>query len=155
MSAIYFSILDQFRRLFVLQAFLIFIAEKTSLKHLPAFQGQGYPMDKQQLVEKTTEALRPYETSNLIETMQHLTVNQVFSNPAVLILIVAIFFFGVVKRSKTVLLSLFSLICIAVIIRYAMPAPGDDLSVSSLLPFIGGGLVIGCVVIYFSLIKTD
>lgn len=112
-------------------------------------------MDKQQLIEKTTEALRPYETSNLIETMQHLTVNQVFSNPAVLILIVAIFFFGVVKRSKTVLLSLFSLICIAIIIRYAMPAPGDDLSVSSLLPFIGGGLVIGCVIIYFSLIKTD
>lgn len=112
-------------------------------------------MDKQQLIEKTTEALRPYETSNLIETMQHLTVNQVFSNPAVLILIVAIFFFGVVKRSKTVLLSLFSLICIAILIRYAMPAPGDDLSVSSLLPFIGGGLVIGCVIIYFSLIKTD
>lgn len=112
-------------------------------------------MDKQQLIEKTTEALRPYETSNLIETMQHLTVNQVFSNPAVLILIAAIFFFGVVKRSKTVLLSLFSLICIAIIIRYAMPAPGDDLSVSSLLPFIGGGLVIGCVIIYFSLIKTD
>lgn len=112
-------------------------------------------MDKQQLIEKTTEALRPYETSNLIETMQHLSVNQVFSNPAVLILIVAIFFFGVVKRSKTVLLSLFSLICIAILIRYAMPAPGDDLSVSSLLPFIGGGLVIGCVIIYFSLIKTD
>ena len=112
-------------------------------------------MDKQQLVEKTTEALRPYETSNLIETMQHLTVNQVFSNPAVLILIVAIFFFGVVKHSKTVLLSLFSLICIAIIIRYAMPAPGDDLSVTSLLPFISGGLVIGCVIIYFSLIKTD
>lgn len=112
-------------------------------------------MDKQQLIEKTTEALRPYETSNLIETMQHLTVNQVFSNPAVLVLIVAIFFFGVVKRSKTVLLSLFSLICIAILIRYAMPAPGDDLSVSSLLPFIGGGLVIGCVIIYFSLIKTD
>lgn len=112
-------------------------------------------MDNQQLVEKATEALRPYETSNLIETMQHLSVNQVFSNPAVLILIAAIFFFGVVKRSKTVLLSLFSLICIAVIIRYAMPAPGDDLSVSSLLPFIGGGLVVGCVVIYFTLIKTD
>jgi hypothetical protein len=112
-------------------------------------------MDNQQLLEKATEALRPYETSNLIETMQHLSVNQVFSHPAVLILIVAIFFFGVVKRSKTVLLSLFSLVCIAVIIRYAMPAPGDDLSVSSLLPFIGGGLVIGCVIIYFSLIKTD
>ena len=112
-------------------------------------------MDKQQLVEKTTETLRPFETSNLIETMQNLSVKQIFSNPAVLIFIIAIFFFGVFKRSKIVLLSLFSLICIAVIIRFAMPAPGDDLSVFSTLPFIGGGLLIGCVIIYFSLIKSD
>lgn len=112
-------------------------------------------MDNQQLVEKTTETLRPFETSNLIETVQHLSVKQVFSHPAVLILIIAIFFFGVVKRSKIVLLSLFSLICIAVIMRYALPAPGDDLSVSSTLPFIGGGLLIGCVIIYFSLVKSD
>jgi len=112
-------------------------------------------MDKQQLVEKATETFRPFETSNLIETMKHLSVNQVFSNPAVLILIIAIFFFGVFKRSKTVLLSLFSLICIAVIMRYAMPAPGDDLSMSSMLPFVGGGLLVGGVIIYFSLIKTD
>ena len=112
-------------------------------------------MDKQHLVEKATETLRPFETSNLIETMQHLSVKQVFSHPAVLILIIAIFFYGFVKRSKTVLLSLFSLICIAVIMRYAMPASGDDLSISSMAPFIGGGLVIGCVVIYFSLIKSD
>ena len=112
-------------------------------------------MDKQQLVEKTTETLRPFETSNLIETMQHLSVKQVFSHPAVLILIIAIFFFGVVKRSKIVLLSLFSLICIAVIMRYSLPAPGDDLSVSSMVPFIGGGLLIGGVVIYFSLVKSD
>lgn len=112
-------------------------------------------MDKQQLVEKTTETLRPFETSNLIEAAKHLSVNQVFSHPAVLFFIVVIFFFGVVKRSKTVLLSLFSLICIAVIVRYAMPASGDDLSMSSLLPFIGGGLLVGGVIIYFSLIKSD
>ncbi|HXE94774.1 MAG TPA: hypothetical protein VN642_00095 [Dongiaceae bacterium] len=112
-------------------------------------------MDKQQLVEKATEALRPFETSNLIETVKHLSIKQVFSNPAVLILIVAIFFFGVVKRSKPILLSLFSLLCIAVIIRYAMPAPGDDLSLSATLPFIGGGLLIGGVIIYFSLVKSD
>jgi len=112
-------------------------------------------MDKQQLVEKTTETLRPFETSNLIEAMQHLSVKQVFSHPAILVLIIAIFFFGVVKRSKTVLLSLFSLICIAMIVRYAMPTPGDDLSMTSMLPFIGGGLLIGAVIIYFSLIKSD
>jgi len=112
-------------------------------------------MDKQQLVEKTIETLRPFETSNLIETVQHLNIKQIFSHPVVLILLIAIFFFGVIKRSKAVLLSLFSLISIAVIMRYAMPAPGDDLSISSMLPFIGGGLVIGSVVIYISLIKSD
>ena len=112
-------------------------------------------MDKQQLVEKTTESLRPFETSNLIETMQHLSIKQIFSHPAVLILIIVIFFYGFVKRSKIVLLSLFSLICIAVIMRYALPAPGDDLSITSMLPFIGGGLLIGSVVIYFSFIKSD
>lgn len=112
-------------------------------------------MDKQQLIEKTTETLRPFETDNLIETMKHLSVTQVFSNPVVLVMLAAIFFFGVVRRSKVVLLSLFSLICLAVILRFAMPAPGEDLSVSSTLPFIGGGLLVGCVVIYFSLIKTD
>lgn len=112
-------------------------------------------MEKQQWVEKTTETLRPFETANLIETMQHLSIKQIFSHPAVLILIVAIFFFGVVKRSKTILLSLFSLICLAVIMRYALPAPGDDLSMSSMFPFIGGGLLVGGVVIYFSLIKSD
>ena len=112
-------------------------------------------MDKQKLIEKTTETLRPFETSNLIETMQHLSIKQIFSHPLVLIFIFAVFFFGVVKRSKTALLSLFSLICIAVIMRYAIPTPGDDLSMSSMLPFIGGGLVIGCVLIYFALIKSD
>jgi len=112
-------------------------------------------MDKQQLVEKATETLRPFETSNVIETMQHLSIKQVFSHPAVLILIVVIFFFGVVKRSKPVLLGLFSLICIAVIMRYAIPTPGDDLSMSSMFPFIGGGLLVGGVIIYFSLIKSD
>jgi uncharacterized membrane protein len=112
-------------------------------------------MDKQQLIEKTTETLRPFETTNLIETMQHLSVKQVFSHPLVLILLAVIFFFGVVKHSKTALLSLFALICAAMIVRYALPAEGDTLSMSSMLPFIGGGLLVGGVVIYFSLIKSD
>ena len=112
-------------------------------------------MDKQQLVEKTTETLRPFETANLINTMQHLSIKQVFSHPAVLFFIIAVFFFGVIKRSKPVLLTLFMLLGLIVILRYAMPAPGDDLSMSSMLPFIGAGLVVGGVIIYFSLIKSD
>jgi len=112
-------------------------------------------MDKEQMAEKATEALRPFETANLMDTIQHLTLHQIFTHPAFLIIVSAVFFFGVVKRSKTVLLTLFTLLAFIVIVRFAMPAPGEELSMKSMLPFIGGGLVIGCVIIYFSLIKSD
>ena len=112
-------------------------------------------MDKEQLAEKLTESLRPFETANLMTTMQNLTLKQVFTNPVVLIFIALVFFYGVVKRSKTVLLSLFLLIGLIVIIRYAMPVPGEDLSLKSLVPFVFGGIVICGVIIYFSLIKSD
>ncbi|MDR3578446.1 MAG: hypothetical protein P4L44_00615 [Oryzomonas sp.] len=112
-------------------------------------------MDKEQLAEKVTEALRPFETANLMNTIQNLTLKQIFTHPTFLIIVTAVFFFGVVKRSKTVLLLLFTLIAFIVIARFAMPAPGEELSMKSMLPFIGGGLVIGGVIIYFTLIKSD
>ena len=112
-------------------------------------------MDKEQLADKATEALRPFETANLMNTIQNLTLKQIFTHPAFLIIITAVFFFGVVKRSKTILLTLFTLIAFIVIARFALPAPGEELSMKSMLPFISGGLVIGCVIIYFTLIKSD
>lgn len=112
-------------------------------------------MDKQQLAEKTVETLRPFETENLMRSMQHMTLHEIFSQPLMVIFIAVVFFFGVFKRSKTVLLTLFSMIGLIVIMRYAMPAPGEELSMKSLLPFIGAGVVIGGVIIYFSLVKSD
>ena len=112
-------------------------------------------MDKQQLVEKTTEALRPFETANLLTTMQTLNLKDIFSHPVVLIIIVVLLFFGVIKKSKTVLLTLFAMIGMIVILRYAMPAPGEELSMKSLIPFAFGGVFIGGIIIYFSLIKSD
>ncbi|OGR30968.1 MAG: hypothetical protein A2X83_00320 [Desulfuromonadales bacterium GWD2_54_10] len=110
-------------------------------------------MDKQQLVEKTTEALRPFETGNLLNTMQTLNLKTIFTNPIVLTIIAGLFFFGVVKKSKPVLLTLFAMIGLIVILRYAMPPPGEELSMKSLVPFAFGGVLIGGVIIYFSLIK--
>lgn len=112
-------------------------------------------MDKQQLLEKTTEALSPFETGNLIQSAQTLTLHQIFTNPVILVIITIVFFLGVIKKSKTVLLTLFTLIGLIVMLRFTMPAPGEDLSMSSMLPFIGAGLVIGGVIIYFSLIKSE
>ncbi|HIJ80771.1 MAG TPA: hypothetical protein HPP76_03575 [Desulfuromonadales bacterium] len=112
-------------------------------------------MDKQQLAEKTTEILRPFETGNLIATIQTLTLQQIFTHPAVLVTVTIVFFLGVYKRSKIVLLSLFSILGLIVILRYAMPAPGEELTFNSLLPFVGFGLLIGGVIIYFSFIQSD
>jgi len=110
-------------------------------------------MEKQQLIEKTTEVLRPFETSNLMTTVQTLTLSQIFGNPVVLVIIIGVLFFGVLKKSVPVLLTLFFLIAIIVFMRFAMPAPGQELSLSSVLPFIGAGITIGGVIIYFSMIK--
>lgn len=112
-------------------------------------------MDKQQLAEKTADALRPFETANLMTTLQTLTLKQIFTHPAVLICVALVFFFGVYKKSKTVLLTLFALIGMIVIVRYAIPAPGEELSMKSVLPFVCGGVLIGGVIIYFSMIKSD
>lgn len=112
-------------------------------------------MDKQQMAEKTVEILRPFETANLIDTVQNLTLKQIFTHPVILIIIVAVFFLGVIKRSKAVLLTLVTILGLVVILRYAMPAPGEEFSMSSMFPFIGFGLLIGGVIIYFSLIKSE
>lgn len=112
-------------------------------------------MDSQQMTEKTVEVLRPFETANLIDTIQHLTLNQIFTNPVILIAIVAVFFLGVIKRSKGVLLTLVGIVGLIVMLRYAMPAPGEEISMGSMFPFIGFGLLIGGTIIYFSLIKSE
>jgi hypothetical protein len=111
-------------------------------------------MEKQQFIEKTTEVLRPFETANLMTTLQSLTLAQIFTNPVVLIIIVAVLFFGVLKKSMPVLLTLFFLIAMIIFMRYAMPAPGEELTLSSILPFVGAGITIGGVIIYFTMIKS-
>ncbi len=110
-------------------------------------------MDKQQLAEKATETLRPFETQNMMQSIQTLSLHEFFTNPLVMTMVLGLFFFGVWKRSTPVLLTLFFLIAMIVVMRYLMPAPGQELSMSALLPFIGGGLVIAGIIIYFSMIK--
>jgi|ERR1039457_1842634 hypothetical protein len=111
-------------------------------------------MDNQQLIDKTAEVLRPFETSNLMTTMQTMTLAQIFSNPVMLIIIIGFLFFGILKKSKPVLLTLFFLIAMIVFMRYAMPAPGQELALSTIFPFVGAGVVIGGVIIYFTMIKS-
>lgn len=110
-------------------------------------------MEKQALIDKTAEVLRPFETQNLMNTIQNLTIQQIFSNWVFLLITFGLIFFGIYKKSKTVLLTVFFLLALIVMIRFAMPAPDEELSMKSILPFIGFGLGIGGVIVYFSFVK--
>jgi hypothetical protein len=110
-------------------------------------------MEKQEMITKTEEALRPFETQNLISTLQNLTLTEIFTNPVVLIVMLSLLFLGIYKKSKVVLLTLFLLIGMIIIMRYALPAPGEELTMKSILPFIGIGLGIGGIIVYFSFVK--
>ncbi|HTP66811.1 MAG TPA: hypothetical protein VMJ66_15575 [Geobacteraceae bacterium] len=111
-------------------------------------------MDKSEIINRTTEALAPFETENIVKFIKGLTFSTIFGNPFILCFILVIFFFAVIKRSKFILLFLFACISGAALIHYTLPDSGE-MSLSSLLPFAGGGVAIGAVLIYFGLIKSE
>jgi hypothetical protein len=112
-------------------------------------------MDKQELITKAKEHLTPFETENVIQYLQNLTLKSAMENPWLMGFFLVIFFYAVIKRSKFVLLSLFSVIMIMVMVRYVFPPQGDELSLSSTLPFVVGGIVIGGVLLYFNFVKSE
>lgn len=112
-------------------------------------------MDKQELITRTTERLTPFETENVIKYLQNMTLKNVMENPWLMGFFLVIFFYAVIKRSKFVLLSLFCVIAIMLMVRYVFPPQGDELSLSSTLPFVGGGIVIGAVLLYFNFVKSE
>ncbi len=110
-------------------------------------------MEKQELLDTTTKALRPFETQNLMTTIQNLTLHQIVTHWSFLLITFGLIFFGIYKRSKTVLLTVFFLLALIVMVRVALPAPGEQLGLKTILPFVGFGLGIGAVIVYFSFIK--
>lgn len=110
-------------------------------------------MEKQQALEKTAEVLSAFETQNLMTTIQNLTLQQIFSNWIILLTLALLLFFGVYKRSKTVLLTVFTLVALTVMVKVAIPPPGQEMTLRSVLPFVGFGLGIGGVIVYFTFIK--
>jgi len=116
-------------------------------------------MDKQQIIEKTVEVLRPFETANIMNTIQTMTFKDLFTNPVTLLIVVLLLYFGLIKRSKAVLLTMFGLAGTICILRYAMPAASVDgpveTSLGSLVPFVVGGVIVGGVIVYFAFIKSE
>jgi hypothetical protein len=116
---------------------------------------RGEEMEKQELINKTKETLAPFETEHVVQFVKTMTLKSIMGNPWIIGAILIIFFYAVIKRSKFVLLSLFTVISLMVLMRFTFHANGDELSLSSTLPFVFGGVAIGAVIIYFSFIKSE
>jgi hypothetical protein len=112
-------------------------------------------MDKEKLLEKAQETVSTFETENVIAFLKEMTVKSLLDNPAVLILFAVVFFYAVIRKSRFVLLFLFSILSLMLLIHYTLPAAGEPLTASNTLPFALGGLGIGAVIIYFTFIKTE
>ena len=111
-------------------------------------------MEKEKIISRTQEVLSPFETENIVKFIKELTITTIFDNPLILGLLVVVFFFAVIKRSKFVLLFLFTLLSLMALVRYTLPA-GADMTAPTLLPFAFGCLGIGAVLIYFIFIKVE
>lgn len=110
-------------------------------------------MEKQQILDKTADILRPFETGNLMTSIQELTLEQIFTNWIVLLAVAVVFLYGLYKRSKPVLLTLFSVVALVFMIKLAMPAAGQEMGLKTVIPFVGFGLGIGGVIVYFTFVK--
>ena len=111
-------------------------------------------MEKEQLITRTEQVLSPFETDSIIRMIKELSFQTIMDNPWILALLVVVFFFAVIKRSKFVLLFLFTLLSLLALVQYSLPQ-GAELTVTSFLPFAFGCLGIGAVLIYFVFIKVE
>ena len=111
-------------------------------------------MEKQEMLNRTRDALSPFETENIVKFVKHLTFSSVIGNPWLVAILIIVLFYAIIRRSKFVLLFLFTCVSLMFLIQYTLPESGE-FTLSTLLPFIGGGLVIGSVLIYFIFIKSE
>lgn len=111
-------------------------------------------MQKEQIISKTQEVLSPFETEQVIKMVKELSVKTIFENPYILGVFVIVVFFAIVKRSKFVLLFMFTLLSLMALVRYTLPTDAE-LTATTMLPFAFGCLGIGAVLIYFIFIKVE
>jgi hypothetical protein len=111
-------------------------------------------MEKQEIIAKVQDVLAPFETENIVKFVKELSFTTVMGNPWMLGILVIVFFFAIIRRSRFVLLFLFTLLTLMALVHYTLPE-GGELTVGAMLPFAGGCLGVGAVLIYFIFIKTE
>lgn len=114
-------------------------------------------MDKQQILDQAKDKLTPFETGNIVEFIQNLTLKSVMEQPWLIGIFLVFAFYAVIKKSKFVLFFLFTVISIMLLIRFTLSPEivGGGLTIESVLPFVAGGLVVGGALLYFTFIKSD
>ena len=113
-------------------------------------------MTNEEMINKTTETLRPFETANIIHFIQNLSLKSVMENPWIIGILLIVMFYAIIKRSRVVLALLFAVISIMLLVRFTLPANAEnEMTLGSILPFAFGGLAIGIVLIYFLFIKSE
>jgi len=111
-------------------------------------------MEKTEIIDKTKEVLSPFETENIVKFIKGLSFDTIFGHPIFLGILLVVFFFAVIKRSKFLLLFLFTCVSVAALLHFFLPESGE-MTLSSLLPFAAGGVAIGAVIIYFGFVKSE
>lgn len=109
-------------------------------------------MDKQQMVHKTEEFLRPFETENLGQFVRHLSIQSIMENKWLAGVLALLLVIGIVRKSKLILLTLLGLVGAGVLLAYGIP-PDGVMTVNNILMLAGGGLALGGTIIYFGLIR--
>lgn len=113
-------------------------------------------MDKQEMFSTARKVFAPFETENVIHYAQNFSLKTAVENPLIMIACLFILFLAIVKRSKTILLTMFTAIALMFLLHYTLPADqGAELSLKSTVPFAFGGLAIGAALIYFMFIKGE
>lgn len=112
-------------------------------------------MTKELLIRKSGQALTLFETQNVIAFVKELNMQTIINNPRATALIFLVFLYGLWRWSRFVLLSVFTVLSLTMLVRYALPPPEAALTVSATLPFIAGCMGISAVLLYFIFIKSD
>ncbi len=112
-------------------------------------------MDKERLITKTEQTLKPFETRNVITFFKELDVKSFADHPEVTVPLVLFFLYALWRWTRVVLLSLFTVLSLTALIRYTLPPAGMELTLSSTFPFILGCMGITSVLLYFTFLRTD
>lgn len=112
-------------------------------------------MQKDELLHKAQETLRPFETEHIIRFIRELNFHSFISNPLMMLVLFCALVYGLKSHSRFTLLLVFSTVSLALLIHFTFPAAGESMSTANITAFAVGCLTVAGVIIYTVFIKTE